>query len=114
MSPRLTIGPAATVTVHYTDGTQGVTELTPPVNFDSYFQDFAVNTVALPLTTAVPAHGQKEWANYFHANPKQMHLTMTDIICDPARAVAAVTFRSVATETFLGIAGITLLEVAKK
>jgi len=102
--------PAATVTVRYTDGSQKVTELIPPLNFDSYFQDFAINTVALPLTTAIPGHGQKQWANYYRCNLDQMHLTMTDVICDPAKKVDRIECRSVATETFLGIAGVTLLE----
>ncbi len=39
-----------------------------------------------------------------------MHLTMTDVLHDPARKVDRVEFRSLATATFLGIAGVTLLE----
>ncbi len=39
-----------------------------------------------------------------------MHLTMANVHCDPARKVDRVEFRSLATETFLGIAGVTLLE----
>jgi hypothetical protein len=35
---------------------------------------------------------------------------MTDVLCDPAKKVDRIEFRSVATETFLGIAGVTLLE----
>lgn len=104
--------PAATVMVRYTDGSQQVTELIPPVNFDSYYQDFAINTVAMPLTTAVPAHGQNEWKNYYDCRLDQIHLTMTDVLCDPAKRVDRIEFRSVATETFLGIAGVTLLEAA--
>ena len=104
--------PAAKVTVRYVDGSQQVTELIPPLNFDSYYQDFAINTVAMPLATAVPGHGQKEWVNYYGCNFNQMHLTMTDVLCDPAKKVDRIEFRSVATETFLGIAGVTLLEAA--
>ena len=62
--------PAATVTVRYTDGSQQVTELIPPVNFDSYYQDFAINTVAMPLTSAVPGHGQKQWRNIYRLQPR--------------------------------------------
>ena len=104
--------PAAKVTVRYVDGSQQVTELIPPLNFDSYYQDFAINTVAMPLATAVPGHGQKEWVNYYGCNLNQIHLTMTDVLCDPAKKVDRIEFRSVATETFLGIAGVTLLEAA--
>ncbi len=104
--------PAATLTVSYADGSQQVTELTPPLNFDSYYQDFAINTVAFPLVGAVPAHGQKEWANYYRCNLDQIHLTMTDVLCDPAKKVDRIEFRTVATETFFGIAGVTLLEAA--
>jgi hypothetical protein len=39
-----------------------------------------------------------------------MHLTMTDVLCDSAKRVDRIEFRCVATETFLGIAGVTLLE----
>ena len=104
--------PAAAVTVRYTDGSEQVTQLVPPLNFDSYFQDSAINTVAMPLPSAVPGHGQKEWANYYNCNLDQMHLTMTDVLCDPAKKAERIEFRSVATETFLGIAGVTLLEAS--
>jgi hypothetical protein len=102
--------PAATVTVRYTDGSQQVTELIPPVNFDSYYQDFAINTVSFPLLCAEPAHGMKKWSNGYNCDFNQMHLTMTDVLCDPAKKVDRIEFRSVATETFMGIAGVTLLE----
>jgi hypothetical protein len=104
--------PAAAVTLRYTDGSEQVTQLVPPLNFDSYFQDSAINTLALPLSSAVPAHGQKEWVNSYNCNFDQMHLTMTDVLCDPAKKVDRIEFRSVATETFLGIAGVTLLEAS--
>ena len=37
-------------------------------------------------------------------------LTMTDVICDPLRRVESIEFRSVATETYFGLAGLTLRE----
>ncbi len=73
-------------------------------------------SVACPLparfSLTVPGHGQKEWVNYYGCNFNQMHLTMTDVLCDPAKKVDRIEFRSVATETFLGIAGVTLLEAS--
>ena len=71
-------------------------------------------TCPLParFSLTVPGHGQKEWVNYYGCNFNQMHLTMTDVLCDPTKKVDRIEFRSVATETFLGIAGVTLLEAA--
>ncbi len=41
------------------------------------------------------------------------HLTMTDVLCDPEKTVRSVEFKSVCTETFFGLAAITLAEVGK-
>lgn len=110
--PMKTYVPAAVVTVKYQDGSQAETELTPPLNFDSYYQDFAINTVAYPFK-AKPAYWQPQWDNIFGViDQSQTHLTMTDIVCDPAKAAASVEIRSVMSETFMGVAGVTLAEAA--
>lgn len=41
----------------------------------------------------------------------QHHLTMTDVVCDPGRVVTAIEIRSIASETFFGLAGMTLAVV---
>ena len=99
--------PAAEVLVHYTDGSSARTLLTPPLNFDAFYQDYAVNTVALPLP-ARPAYGMDGWVNYGGVDLAQHHLTMTDIVCDPAKTVESLEVRSLESETFIALAGVTL------
>ena len=38
------------------------------------------------------------------------HLTLTDVVCDPLKNVTSIEIRSIATETFFGLAGVTLME----
>lgn len=104
--------PAAQVIVRYADGSRSATELVPPLNFDSFYQDFGVNTAALPLRVRV-AYGQTPWVKYGGVNLEQHHLTMTDVLCDPAKGAESLEIRSIATETFFGLAGLTLAEAGR-
>lgn len=99
--------PAVEVKLHYEDGTQDRQLLIPPINFDSYYQDFGINTAAYFLPS-VPGHGQTMWYPAFHFDLSRQHLTATDIKCDAGKKLSAIEFKSIATETFLAIAGITL------
>ncbi len=99
--------PAAEVRVRYTDGSTAVTQLIPPRNFDAFFQDFGIDTAALPLPVE-PAYGMNRWVGYGGVDLGQHHLTMTGVTCDPGRTVDTLEVRSVATETFIGLAGVTL------
>ncbi|NOY82205.1 MAG: hypothetical protein GXP31_14500 [Kiritimatiellaeota bacterium] len=99
--------PAAEVRVRYTDGSTVVTQLIPPLNFDAFFQDFGIDTAALPLPVE-PAYGMDRWVTYGGVDLAQHHLTMTDVACDPTRTVETLEVRSIATETFIGLAGVTL------
>ncbi len=96
--------PAVEVRVRYADGKESVTEFVPPLNFDAFFQDYGINTMALPL----PAEPAMRWVGYGGVDLAQHHLTMTDVPCDPRRVVESIEFRSIATETFFGLAGLTL------
>ncbi len=107
--PQKSYVPAVEVIVHYQDGSSQTTELTPPLNFDSYYQDCGINTVAFPVQTE-PVYGVNGSVPCFRFTLDQMHLTMTDIICDPNKQVEAIELKSIATETFMGLAGITLLQ----
>jgi hypothetical protein len=104
--------PAAEVIVRYSDGDEARTPLTPPLNFDSFYQDFGINTMALPLPAQV-GYGRRPWVLYGGVDLRQHHLTMTDIACDPDKPVESIIVRSVATETFFGLAGLTLAEVVQ-
>jgi len=99
--------PAAEVRIHYSDGSTAVTQLIPPLNFDAFFQDFGIDTAALPLPVE-PAYGMDHWVGYGGVDLAQHHLTMTAVDCDPARRVDAIEIHSIATETFIGLAGVTL------
>jgi len=101
--------PAAEVIIHYADGSTNKTRLVSPVNFDSYEQSHAVNTVSLPLP-AIPGYSYSESRWDLFGYGKDTHLTMTDIICDPSKTAVSLEIRSIATETFMGVTGITLVE----
>jgi hypothetical protein len=102
--------PAVDVAVNYEDGNRAVTQLISPLNFDTYEQDCGINTVAFPLKDIEPVPTD------MYRPPRislgyQHHLTMTDVVCDPARKVSSIEIRSIATETFFGLAGMTLAAV---
>ncbi|NLH73239.1 MAG: hypothetical protein GX456_09320 [Verrucomicrobia bacterium] len=105
--PQKCYTPAAQVVLWYSDGSQAVTELIPPLNFDCYYQDCGINT-AKRVLPAIPAYGMREWTPAFGIDLSEQHLTMTDIPCDATRKLTAIEIRSIATETFIGIAGLTL------
>jgi len=101
--------PAGEATIRYSDGTNETTQLIPPLNFDSFFQDFAIDTLSLPLH-AKPGYGQDSWVPFGGVDLYQHHLTMTAFRCDPKKKSESMELRSIATETFIGLAGLTLLE----
>jgi hypothetical protein len=100
--------PAAAVVVRYTDGQQETSYLVPPLNFDCYYQDFGINTWTLPLPFS--AELRDRHPKFFGYDMGQFHLTMTDMICDSSRAVESIELQAIATETFVGLAGLTLAE----
>ena len=99
------------VTIHYTDGSIDKTRLVSPANFDSYEQSHAINVVSLPLP-AIPGYSYKPSRWDLFGYGKDTHLTMTDIICDPTKTAVSLEICSIATETFIGVAGVTLLEAS--
>ncbi|MHC4123407.1 MAG: alpha-L-rhamnosidase-related protein [Planctomycetota bacterium] len=99
---------AAEVIVGYKDGRQEKTVLAAPLNFDCFYQDYGINTKALKLP--ISAELAEKWPKYFGYNTGELHLTMTDVICDSSRTVEFIEIKSVATETFFGLAGLTLIE----
>lgn len=106
--PQKCYTPAAQVVLRYTDGSQTVTELIPPLNFDCFYQDFGINTAKRSLSTT-PGYGMREWTPAFGIDLTEQHLTMTDIPCDVTRKLNAIEIRSIATESFIGVAGLTLV-----
>ena len=111
--PQKCFTPAAQVVLRYADGAPSVTELVPPLNFDCYYQDYGMNTTKRVLA-AVPGNGQPEWYAAMGIDLSEQHLTMTDIACDPRRKLVGVEIRSIATETFIGVAGMTLEPIPKR
>ena len=101
--------PAVEVVVRYENGNAQTTFLVPPLNFDSSYQDFGINTMAMPLPIA--SKRSETWPVPFGYDLRELHLTMTDVLCDPARTVESVELRAIATETLFGLAGLTLAEV---
>jgi len=101
--------PAVEVRVRYADGKEQVNELIPPSTFDTFYQDYGIDTMALPL----PVKPTMRWVGYGGVNLAQHHLTMTDVACDPQRGVDTIQFRAIATETFFGLAGLTLIPASQ-
>lgn len=91
--------PCVKIELRYTDGSTEERELVNPYNFDFFGQNSGINTLEYALNP-VPRHNQIYY--------KDTHLTMTDVLCDSSRTLAEITFKSIATETFFGLAGMTL------
>jgi len=91
--------PCVRVELRYTDGSVDERDLVNPYNFDFFGQNSGINTREYALNP-VPRHNQVYY--------KDTHLTMTDVLCDGSKILAEVRFRSIATETFFGLAGMTL------
>jgi len=91
--------PCVQIELHYADGSKERRELVAPYNFDFFGQNSGINTLEYPLNP-VPRHNQVYY--------QDTHLTMTDVICDGSKILEEITFRSIATETFFALAGMTL------
>lgn len=91
--------PCVRIELHYSDGTREMRELVAPYNFDFFGQNSGINTLEYALNP-VPRHDQVYY--------KDTHLTMTDVICDSSRILEEIVFKSIATETFFALAGMTL------
>jgi len=98
--------PAVDILVEYEDGERELTQLIAPLNFDTYGQNFGINTVAYPLDD-IELHFPRRHAGWTH------QFTMTNIICDPDKVAKSIEIRSIATETFFGLAGMTLATVGE-
>ena len=105
--------PAVDATIYYQDGGTATTHLISPLNFDTYEQDCGINTIAFPLKDIAPVPTDTYAPTEFSPG-HQHHLTMTDVVCDPDRTVDAIEIRSIATETFFGLAGVTLAAVGNE
>lgn len=91
--------PCVRIELRYADGSVEERDLVNPYNFDFFGQNSGINTREYALNP-VPRPNQVYY--------KDTHLTMTDVLCDGSKILAEVRFRSIATETFFGLAGITL------
>ncbi|MHC4674034.1 MAG: alpha-L-rhamnosidase-related protein [Planctomycetota bacterium] len=99
--------PAVDIIVEYEDGERKLTQLIAPLNFDTYEEDFGINTVAYPLDDVSMLSSRRQPDGWSH------HFTMTNIICDPDKVTKSIEIRSIATETFFGLAGMTLITVGQ-
>jgi hypothetical protein len=95
--------PAAEVEVFYEHGDSRTFQLIPPFTMPSLVQSFCPGAFEVPL-------GKIENNQVFHGLVKP-GLSVTDFVTDPAKRIAGMTFRCVASETVLGIIGISLLKL---
>ena len=108
--PQKSYVPAVEVIVHYEDKTRTELQLISPLNFDCYYQDHAVNTLGYPLSVEA---GYTMIERRLEPFKDGFHLTMTDVVCDPSKKVTSIEIKSIASETFYGLAGVTLLEAGE-
>jgi hypothetical protein len=111
--------PALLVTIKYEDGTIDKQELIPPINFDCYYRNYALDVQTLPLDTE-PAYldmfSEGGWPSLESVRRASeyysefFHLSMTTIKCNPLKRIISINLSSIATETFCGVAGITFSE----
>lgn len=94
--------PGAEVVIQYTDGHRQLHQMIPPYTMPSLIGHICPRAFLLPMGRLAG-----------HSGPvvdTQGGLSLTDVVLDPTRLVAAIELRCVATETLLGVAGATLLE----
>ena len=94
--------PAAEIVVRYADGTEHVHQMIPPYTMPS-----AVGKIC-PAAHAVKVGRLTGGGN--HTSDSNMYLSVTDIPLDPSKTAESIELRCVATETLLGVVGLTLLE----
>jgi len=94
--------PGAEVVVKYDDGTKHLHQMIPPYTMPS-----AVSNIC-PIAYTVKVGRLTGGGN--HVNDLNMYLSVTDVPLDPSRTTESIQLRCVATETLLGVVGLTLLE----
>jgi hypothetical protein len=93
--------PGAEVVVNYADATTQICPLVPPSTMPSLVTNICPNAQAIRFGQIT--HGST-------AIDDNCYVSVTDLVLDPSKPVAAFEFRCVATETLLGILGATALE----
>ena len=94
--------PAAEIVVRYADASEQLHQMIPPYTMPS-----AVGSIC-PV-----AHGVKVGRLTGGGNPvsdRNMYLSVTDVAVDPSKPAQSIHLRCVATETLLGLVGLTVLE----
>jgi hypothetical protein len=94
--------PGAEITVRYADGSKQLHQMIPPYTMPSIVGHICPRARAVRVGTLEGG-----------GNPvvdTAAYLSVTDVVLDPSKPAAAIELRCVATETLLGVAGMTLLE----
>jgi len=94
--------PGAEVVIRYADGSEQLHAMIPPYTMPSLIGHICPRAWVVPIGKLAG-----------HAGPvadTRAYLSLTDVVLDASKQVTAIDLRCVATETLLGVAGITLLE----
>jgi len=79
-----------------------IIELVPPYTMSCMVQDFCPSALSIPFGKIVngahPLHG------------REAHLSVSDVLLEPNRPIRELELKCVASETILGVLGLTLLE----
>ena len=97
--------PGAEVLIRYADGSEQLHQMIPPYTMPSVIGSIcpSAHVVKIGMLTG----------NAGNVVDRQAYLSLTDVVLDPSRPVSSIEMRCVATETLLGMAGVTLLEPGK-
>jgi hypothetical protein len=98
--PCKTYYPAAEIEIVYETGKNQLIQLIPPYNMPSFIQTFCPVAYAIPLGSIE----NKEIMDFTDPG-----LSVMDLVTDPGRKIRQILFRCVASETALGIIGVSLL-----
>ncbi len=94
--------PAAEVRARYADGTEQLCTLTPPYSMPSVVENICPAAHAVRVGRLIgKGNTPPDTGCYF---------SVTDIVLDGSKSLASIELRCVATETLLGVVGLTVLE----
>ncbi|MGI6569496.1 MAG: hypothetical protein ACOX27_00275 [Caldicoprobacterales bacterium] len=97
--------PGGEVVIRHEDGSERLHQLIPPYTMSCMVQDFCPTAMAIPFGQIRNGGAPLN----FGANPKDAYISLSDIVVDASCPVKEIELKCVASETILGVLGITVL-----
>jgi len=93
--------PCAEITISYSDGTNTLVQLIPPFNISTFNQDICPEAMTIPFGTFAAYQTLAKEIAY-------PHLAVNDLVLDNTKNLSAIEIKSTASETMLGLIGVTI------